>query len=173
MRSSAPDKYVYSDEHYRIEFKNSNVDYPCFVDNLIIHEGFCMNFELFLNEKIEWKWRCLKPDEKKNKKSKQTKKTHSRSRATPTKKQPRRSVKQAAPNPPPSLAIASKSVPPIKKTSTTAKKPAFKKKNVKMMSEKKFKALRFKMRLNITISQKEREIYQEQRVLRNLKKFLG
>ena len=81
-------------------------------------------------------------------------------------------MKQAAPNPPPSLVIASKSVP-SKKTSTTAKKPAFKKKNVKIMSEKKFKALQFKMRLNITISQKEREIYNEQHVLRNLKKFLG
>ena len=47
------------------------------------------------------------------------------------------------------------------------------KKKIKMMSEKKFKALQFKMILNITISKKEREIYHEQRVLRNLKKFLG
>ena len=41
------------------------------------------------------------------------------------------------------------------------------------MSEKKFQAIKFKMRLNIKISKKEKEIYEEQRVLRNLKKFFG
>ena len=38
MRSASPNKYVYSDEHYRVEFKDSRLAYPCSVDNLIVHE---------------------------------------------------------------------------------------------------------------------------------------
>ena len=108
------------------------------------------------------KMRQKQPKEKRAYKARSTQHTNHKKQA----------ISQAKVGKPQGVVAASKSVP-IKKTSTTAKKPAFKKKNVKMMSEKKFKALQFKMRLNITISQKEREIYQEQRVLRNLKNFLG
>ena len=70
MRSASPNKYVYSDEHYRVEFKDSRLAYPCSVDNLIVHEGFSIYFEWFMNESVEWKWRCLKPGVKQMKKKK-------------------------------------------------------------------------------------------------------
>ena len=66
-----------------------------------------------------------------------------------------------------------KAVTVLKKAKAVKQTAAKQRKKVKMMSEKKFQALKFKMRLNITISKKEREIYEEQRVLRDLKKFLG
>ena len=47
------------------------------------------------------------------------------------------------------------------------------KKKVKFMPEKKFKALRFKVQLNITVTKEDRETYKEQCVLRKLKRFLG
>ena len=68
MRSAAPTKYSFSDEHYRIEFKDATLEYPCTVDNIIVHEGFSMYFEWFLNESVEWKWRSLKPEQKQSKK---------------------------------------------------------------------------------------------------------
>ena len=71
MRSAEPLKYIYSDEHYRIEFKNARLEYPCFVDNLIVHEGFCISFEWFMSESVEWKWRSLNPKQKHTKKPKQ------------------------------------------------------------------------------------------------------
>ena len=73
MRSSAPTKYPFSDEHYRIEFKDSKLQYPCILDNIIVHEGFCMNFEWYLNESVEWKWRNQKPEDKKSKKKENAK----------------------------------------------------------------------------------------------------
>ena len=48
MRSPSPTKYAYGDEHYRIEFKDSTVESPCSLDNIIVHKGFSPNFELFL-----------------------------------------------------------------------------------------------------------------------------
>ena len=89
MRSSEPTKYPYSDEHYRIEFKDSQLQYPCFVDNIIIHEGFSIYFEWFLNESIEWKWRCLKPEDKKNKKKETTKGKHTAKKPLKTQPKPR------------------------------------------------------------------------------------
>ena len=69
MRSFEPDKYPYSDEHYRIDFKDSKREYPCVLDNLIVHEGFSINYEWYLNEAVEWKWRSLKPEQKQKKKN--------------------------------------------------------------------------------------------------------
>ena len=73
MRSSAPTKYTYSDAHYRIELKKPKLPYPCVLDNIIVHEGFSINFEWFLNEAVEWKWRCLKPEQKQSKKKRLSK----------------------------------------------------------------------------------------------------
>ena len=73
MRSSAPTQYPFSDEHYRIEFKDSKLQYPCTLDNIIVHEGFCMNFKWYLNESVEWKWRNQKPEDKKSKKKENAK----------------------------------------------------------------------------------------------------
>ena len=41
------------------------------------------------------------------------------------------------------------------------------------MSQEKFDKLRLKVRMNLTSTKKDREAYEEQRVLRKLKKFLG
>jgi hypothetical protein len=61
-----------------------------------------------------------------------------------------------------------------KATQLKATAPVFKKKNIKMMSENKFQALRFKVTtLSISSTKKEREMFKEQCVLRKLKRFLG
>ena len=179
MRSSAPDKYPYSNEHYRIEFKNSAIEYPCFVDNLIVHEGFSLNFEWFLNESVEWKWRSLKPEDKKNKKKIIKRKQTSTKQVKKTRKPTSRRSKQVKKQEPARKAMSSSSsftavpVTAVKKSARTKVAPVLVKKNIKMMSEKKFKALRFRMRLHIEISSKEREMYEEQKMLRRLKRFIG
>ena len=48
MRSPSPTKYAYGDEHYRIKFKDSTVESPCSLDNIIVHKGFSLNFALFM-----------------------------------------------------------------------------------------------------------------------------
>ena len=195
MRSAAPSKYTYSDEHYRIEFKNQSLEYPCSIDNLIVHEGFSLNFEWFMNEAVEWKWRCLKPELKQTKnKNKNSRVKKAASTAPQTKNRVKRAA-STAPTPFP-VNIQSKSkkqtapakkvkkasartnpattTPPAVKKVTAVKRTApIMKKKVRLMSEKKFEALRFKMRLNITITKKERDAYKEQCVLRKLKRFLG
>ena len=61
-----------------------------------------------------------------------------------------------------------------KATQMKATASVFKKKNIKMMSENKFQALKFKVTtLSISSSKKEREMFKEQCVLRKLKRFLG
>ena len=59
------------------------------------------------------------------------------------------------------------------KKASRVKQTAPTKHKVKMMPEKKFQELKFKMKLNLTITNEERLLYREQRVLRDLKKFLG
>jgi hypothetical protein len=167
-------KYIYSDEHYRIDFKDATLEYPCFVENLIVHEGFSIYFEWFMNESVEWKWRSLNPDQKHTKKPKQ--KATKKSQAKPSKQQPKRSKATRSASISKPEIVPSKQRLQVQKAEVTAVKKAARpiiKKKVKLMSEKKFKALEFKMQLHITISKKEREIYNEQRVLRRLKRFLG
>ena len=174
MRSAEPMKYIYSDEHYRIDFKDATLEYPCFVENLIVHEGFSIYFEWFMNESVEWKWRSLNPDQKHTKKPKQ--KATKKSQAKPSKQQPKRSKATRSASISTPEIVPSKQRLQVQKAEVTAVKKAARpiiKKKVKLMSEKKFKALEFKMQLHITISKKEREIYNEQRVLRRLKRFLG
>ena len=180
MRSASPSKYPHSDEHYRIEFKNSAIEYPCFLDNLIVHEGFCINFEWFLNEGVEWKWKCLKPEQKQSKKkvikSKPVKKQAKQTKSVTT----RRSKQEKTNKPSPKLVTVASSPTQVSMTATNkatqlkATAPVFKKKNIKMMSENKFQALRFKVTtLSISSTKKEREMFKEQCVLRKLKRFLG
>ena len=63
----------------------------------------------------------------------------------------------------------------VTKTSTSSvkKQAAPIKKRVKLMSQAKFDELTLKVRMNLTSTKKDREAYEEQRVLRKLKKFLG
>ena len=75
MRSSSPTKYAYGDEHYRIKFKDSTVESPCSLDNIIVHKGFFLNFELFLNENVDCRWCCSKQEQKQGKKQNKTKQT--------------------------------------------------------------------------------------------------
>ena len=80
---------------------------------------------------------------------------------------------------PPNIRIKVSAPQPSKKETAPATKPTHGKRSVplqkmkiKLMSEKKFQELRFKVqRLNITTSKKERQIFEEQRVLRRLKRF--
>ena len=68
MRSPSPTKYAYGDEHYRIKFKDSTVESPCSLDNIIVHKGFSLNFQLFLNEIVDCRWCCYKQEQKQGKK---------------------------------------------------------------------------------------------------------
>ena len=75
MRSPSPTKYAYGDEHYRIKFKDSTVESPCSLDNIIVHKGFSLNFELLLNENVDCRWCCSKQEQKQGKKQNKTKQT--------------------------------------------------------------------------------------------------
>ena len=138
----------------------------CSIDNLIIHEGFSLSFEWFMNEAVEWKRRCLKPDQKQTKKKNKNSRVKRADSSPPTpfpviiqsnsKKQtaPAKKVKKAS-----AVAHSAPTTPPAVKKATAVKHTALiKKKIVKLMSVKKFQALRFNMRLNITISKKERHL---------------
>ena len=177
MRSAAPTTYSFSDEHYRIEFKDATLEYPCTVENIVVHEGYSINFEWFMQEKTVWKWRSLKPEQKQSKKNKNSRKKQPRklkpnNARKPTNKQ-KKHMKQTN-------ARLSKEAEDVKQTackktrSVQVKKAApTVNKKMKLMSVNKFKALEFKMRLNITTTEKERDTYKEQCVLRKLKRFLG
>ena len=71
------------------------------------------------------------------------------------------------------LQIVSKKPKQVPKSTSALKAVPTDKKKVKFMPEKKFKALRFKVQLNITVTKEDRETYKEQCVLRKLKRFLG
>ena len=174
MRSAAPTKYSFSDEHYRIEFKDATLEYPCTVDNIIVHEGFSMYFEWFLNESVEWKWRSLKPEQKQSKKKQckqSSKKQSSRTQPKHTsarEKRQKTSVTSRKTNP----KVSSVAVAAVNKSlQVKTAAPAQMKKTIKLMSTTKFEELKFKMRLNVTTTKQERQMYQEQCVLRKLKKF--
>ena len=176
MRSSEPTKYPYSDEHYRIEFKNPSLQFPCSLDNMIVHEGFLMNFEWYLYEAVEWKWRCMKPEQKQKKKQ-SGKQRNSKAGKKPKRGQPKRSKLNKATSTPPTPTpkpshVQSKPTPVCKKQVKAPKLSAAKKK-VRLMSQTKFDELILKVQMNLTCTKKERETYAEQRVLRKLKRFLG
>ena len=159
MRSSDPNKDPFSDEHYRIEFKNARMEYPCFLDNLIVHEGFSMNFEWYLYEAVVWKWRCMKPDQKQQKKQ-SGKQRKAKAAKKPKREQPKRSRLNKAtstlPTPTPKASrVQSKPTPVCKKQ---VKEPKFSaaKKKVRLMSQTKFDELRLKVQMNLTCTKKER-----------------
>ena len=52
-------------------------------------------------------------------------------------------------------------------------KPVIKKKYVKKMSEKKFQELKHLVKMNLTITRKDYELYREQKTLRKLNPYLG
>ena len=148
-----------------------------------------------MNEAVEWKWRCLKPELKQTKnKNKNSRVKKAASTAPQTKNRVKRaastaptpfpvniqskSKKQTAPakkvkKPSAGTHPATTTPPAVKKVTAVKRTAPIMKKKVRLMSEKKFEALRFKMRLNITITKKERDTYKEQCVLRKLKRFLG
>ena len=83
-----------------------------------------------------------------------------------TKKPSKKPISVSSPTPLPESVVK-------RATRIKAKAPVFSKKQAKLMSERKFKEFEFKIKLNITVTKKEREMYAEQRVLRKLKRFLG
>ena len=112
----------------------------------------------------------MKPEAKQKKKRENRKqratnrrnKNKSRGKPSKTPKQPK--AKEATSTPTPEIVPSklNKNLMQVQKAKVTAVKKAARpilKKKVKLLSEKKFKELRFKMQLHITISQKERDVY--------------
>ena len=68
---------------------------------------------------------------------------------------------------------AHKPCPPARKQNATRAKLSSVKKNIKKLSEKKYQLLKQRVKMNITVSLKEREHYLEQKTLRKLHAYLG
>ena len=146
------------------------------LDNMIVHEGFSMNFEWYLYEAVEWKWRCMKPEQKQKKKQ-SGKQRNSKAGKKPKRQQPKRSKlnKQTStpPTPTPKPSLVQSKPPPVCKKQGRAPKISAAKKNIKVMSQRKFDELKLKVKMNLTTTKQDRETYKEQCVLRKLKSFLG
>ena len=171
-RAFTTEEPIYSQEHYKIHTISKTKQNPLAFDNLVLIVASSI-FDQWMKENEVWCWkRSKKGNVPKEEKKKQKKEKKTRSKRSKTSRNnsvlvpPNTRIKVSAPQPP-------------KKETAPAKKPAHGKRSVplqkmkiKLMSEKKFEALRFKVqRLNITTSKKERQIFEEQRVLRRLKRF--
>ena len=161
----------YSECHYNVHIISKTREDVLAFSNLELYIESSI-FDKWTKEEVNWPWTRSKqgnvPKALKTKKQRVASNRAQRkvqAEMTEKKRTPKVIEKVEVPQPTPNKAV--------KKTKEVKKAAATQRKHVKLMSEKKFQALRFKKRMNITISKKELEIYHEQRVLRDLKKFLG
>ena len=178
-RAFTDENLEYSECHYNVHIISKTREDVLAFSNLELYIESSI-FDKWTKEEVNWPWTRSKqgnvPKALKTKKqcvvsNRPQRKVQDRAQRkvqaemTEKKRTPKVIEKVEVPQPTPNKAV--------KKTKEVKKAAATQRKHVKLMSEKKFQALRFKKRMNITISKKELEIYHEQRVLRDLKKFLG
>ena len=144
----------YSESHYKIHVLDKNR--PLCFNNLVVTLE-SSTFDQWTKKNEIWPWkRSSKGNVPKHLRDKTQKKT---------------ARKQAVKPPPTKKTPAPKSEPPpTKKTAAPAKLAA--KKYIKRMSEKAFQQLKQLVRMNLTISPKQREQYLEQKTLRKLNTWL-
>ena len=173
-RAFTQEKPMYSQEHYRVHIvEKTRKDLLAF-NNL----GFTIEsstFNQWTKEDENWPWKRSSKGNvpihlRAKREKKAVRKEKEQRKQTSVKSKKTSHAKKATP---PKKASPAKKTTPAKKAKDLKQNAAVQRKKVKLMSERKFEALRFKKRMNITITEKEREIYEEQRVLRDLKKFLG
>ena len=172
----------YSESHYKVHIVNKT--HSLSFDNLSITIE-SSTFDQWTKEDETWPWkRSSKGNVPMHLRVRGEKKAARKQKVAKAVRKPKvtrkhESVKTKGPETKPTRTRAQTSkVNNATKTSTSSfnkqsKAAAPIKKRVKLMSQAKFDELTLKVRMNLTSTKKDREAYEEQRVLRKLKKFLG
>ena len=158
-RSFTDETPEYSESHYKVHIIDKTRKDPLSFDNLLVTVE-SSTFDQWTKENESWPWkRSSKGNVPKQLRDK-TKKKNTRKEAAKTKKAQT-----------PTASLISLVPRPSKKTAAPAKIPE--KKYIKRISEKEFQQLRHLVKMNLTISPKQRQLYLEQRTLRRLHAYLG
>ena len=144
---------VYSSEHYKIHVIFENKPNKLSFDNLKV-TLISSIFEQWSTEDEIWPWT-------RSKKGVVPKEQRAEKKASSSKTGKKAAAKQTSSKPPSPCKIVAPA------------KPVIKKKYVKKMSEKKFQELKHLVKMNLTITRKDYELYLEQKTLRRLNPFLG
>ena len=186
-RSFTNEEPEYSESHYRVHIVDKTKQHHLSINNLIISLE-SSTFDQWTKENEAWPWKRsskgnvpkhLRVKTKKRIVKKQAVKTNTDTAKKRVPQQPKsQHTKRSKVNktsetqtPTPTRSVAPSKPSPRKQRATAQQFLA--KKKVKLMSETKFKQLQMQIKMNLTTTKKDRELYKEQRVLRDLKKFLG